>query len=268
MTYPSLEQYNEALQHPQLALLDPAFKTASVAKSGLGLPLALCGGFALTYTVTAGGRKYAVRCFHKQSNALEARYSAIDAQLKSLKSPYFLDFEFQPHGVRVGKGTYPVVKMAWASGTTLGEFLAANYRDPVALDRLDTAMSGLAAFLEDRGIAHGDVQPGNVMVAPDAGSVQLIDYDGMYVPALQAVGSAELGLRNFQHPKRTATTWNASLDRFSFATIALAVRALKADPALWTKYQADENSLLFKANDFAKPAAVSGPRRAADEARA
>ena len=61
MTYPSLEQYNEALQHPQLALLDPAFKTASVAKSGLGLPLALCGGFALTYTVTAGGRKYAVR---------------------------------------------------------------------------------------------------------------------------------------------------------------------------------------------------------------
>lgn len=253
MTYPSLEQYNEALQHPQLALLDPVFKSASIAKTGLGQPLALCGGFALTYTVTAGGQRYAVRCFHKQSNGLETRYSAIATELKSLKSPYFLDFEFQPRGVRIGKGEFPVVKMAWASGTTLGEYLAKNFRDPAALDRLDGAMTRLAAFLEDHGLAHGDVQPGNVMVAADGSSVQLIDYDGMFVPALRSLGSAELGLRNFQHPRRTASTWDATLDRFSFATIALAIRALKADPSLWQKYQADENSLLFKANDFAAP---------------
>jgi len=77
MTYPTLEQYNEAFQHPQLALADPDLKKGSIATTGLGLPLALCGGFALTYTVTTGGAKYAVRCFHKQSNALEKRYTQV-----------------------------------------------------------------------------------------------------------------------------------------------------------------------------------------------
>ena len=253
MSYPTLEQYNEALQHPQLALVDPLFKTASVATTGLGLPLALCGGFALTYTVTASGSKFAVRCFHKQSNGLETRYGAISKRLKSLGSPYFIDFEFQPQGVRVNRHLYPVVKMAWASGSTLGEFVGARHSDAAALLRLDGSLQTLAAYLETQGIAHGDVQPGNVMVASDGGSVQLIDYDGMYLDELKPLGSAERGLRNFQHPARDEKTWDPRLDRFSFITLSIALRALAADPSLWSRYQADETSFLFKANDFAQP---------------
>lgn len=96
MSYPTLEQYNEAFQHPQLALTDPELKQGIIATTGLGLPLALCGGFALTYTIKSGAKKHAVRCFHKQSNALEKRYISISSRLKSLRSPYFVDFEFQP----------------------------------------------------------------------------------------------------------------------------------------------------------------------------
>lgn len=59
MAYPSLEQYNEALQSPQLVLLDPELKRGALRTTGLGLPLALCGGFALTYEVTVGSKKYA-----------------------------------------------------------------------------------------------------------------------------------------------------------------------------------------------------------------
>ena len=70
MSYPSLEQYNEAFQHPDFSLIDPALRKGSIATTGIGLPLALCGGFALTYTLTSGANKFAVRCFHKQSNAL------------------------------------------------------------------------------------------------------------------------------------------------------------------------------------------------------
>lgn len=259
MTYPSLEDYQQALQHPQLALIDPVFKTASIARTGLGQPLALCGGFALTYAVTTVGRKFAVRCFHKQASRLEdqyrleERYRAISHRLGVLSSPYFVDFEFQPRGVRVGRSDFPIVKMAWASGVTLGEFLSTRHRDKDALGRLDVALQNLAAYLEANGVAHGDVQPGNVMVADDGKSVQLIDYDGMYVEQLRALGSAELGLRNFQHPLRTAQSWDAGLDRFSFITIAVAIRALTVDPGLWSRHQADETSLLFKANDFAQP---------------
>ena len=253
MSYPTLEQYNEAFQHPELALTDPELKKGSIATTGLGLPLALCGGFALTYTLKNGTKKHAVRCFHKQSNALEKRYISISNRLRSLKSNYFVEFEFQPQGVRVAGKSFPVVKMAWASGTTLGEFLESNYKNPNSLNALLASLRSLAKYLESQGMAHGDIQPGNVMVADSGKKVQLIDYDGMFVDELRSLGSAELGHRNFQHPKRVTNSWNASLDRFSFITLDISLRALASHPELWTKTHSDGDSVLFKANDFADP---------------
>src|ERR1700730_16565862 len=202
MSYPSLEQYQEALQHPKTALLDPMLLSGQISTSGLGLPLVMCGGFALTYTVASGGKKYAVRCFHKQSPDLEKRYQAISAKLSSLNSSYFLPFEFQAQGVRVAGKAYPIVKMRWAIGDTLGDFVAANYRNKSALASLRASLSSLAQYIEAQQIAHGDIQPGNLMIANGGSSIQLIDYDGMFVPAISVLGSAESGHRNFQHPQR------------------------------------------------------------------
>lgn len=257
MSYPTLEQYNEAFQHPQLALTDPELKQGTIATTGLGLPLALCGGFALTYTIKSGAKKHAVRCFHKQSNALEKRYLSISSRLKSLRSPYFVDFEFQPQGVRVAGKFFPIVKMAWASGTTLGEFLEQNFRNPSHLQNLRVSLRSLAKYLESQGMAHGDVQPGNVMVADTGKKIQLIDYDGIYIDELRTLGSAELGHRNFQHPKRASNSWDESLDRFSFICLDIAIRALESHPELWSKTRSDGDSVLFKANDFAEPSKAS-----------
>ena len=251
--YPTLEQYNEAFQHPQLALTDPELKSGSIATTGLGLPLALCGGFALTYTITSGTKKYAVRCFHKQSNALETRYQSISARLKRLRSPYFVDFEFQPQGVRVGGRAFPIVKMTWAKGTTLGEFLERNHRNPTNLQNLGSSLRTLATYLKGQGMAHGDIQPGNVMVADAGKTLQLIDYDGIFIDELRALGSSELGHRNFQHPGRSSSCWDSSLDRFSFICLDLSLRALASHPELWARTQSDGDSILFKANDFANP---------------
>lgn len=257
MSYPTLEQYNEAFQHPQLALTDPELKQGIIATTGLGLPLALCGGFALTYTIKSGAKKHAVRCFHKQSNALEKRYISISSRLKSLRSPYFVDFEFQPQGVRVAGKSFPIVKMAWASGTTLGEFLEQNYRNPSNLQNLRVSLRSLAKYLESQGMAHGDIQPGNVMVADAGKKIQLIDYDGIFVEELRALGSSELGHRNFQHPKRASNSWDGSLDRFSFICLDIAIRALESQPELWSRTHSDGDSILFKANDFADPSQSS-----------
>jgi len=254
MSYPTLEQYNEAFQYPQTALTDPELKQGSIETTGLGLPLALCGGFALTYTLKSGARKYAVRCFHKQSNELEKRYSSISSRLKNLRSHYFVNSEFQPQGVKVAGKAYPVVKMAWATGTTLGEFLEQRYRSPSELQQLGISLRGLSNFLEGQHMAHGDIQPGNVMIADGGKRIQLIDYDGIFVEDLRPLGSAELGHRNFQHPKRTGTSWDPSLDRFSFIGLDLALRALESHPELWAKTQSDGDAILFKANDFADPA--------------
>lgn len=253
MPYPSLEQYQEALQHPQTALTDPVLRSGKLSVSGLGLPLALCGGFALTYTVNANGKKYALRCFHKQANHLEKRYEVISRTLKQINSPYFVDFEFQKTGVRINGGIFPVVRMEWASGETLGEFMEKRRRDVNALTQLKESFRQLSQYLNTLGISHGDIQPGNVMVSDNGNKIVLIDYDGMFVKELKSLGSSESGQRNFQHPQRTGAQWDDKLDRFAFITLELSLEALRLRPDLWDKTQSDPDAFLFRASDYASP---------------
>jgi hypothetical protein len=253
MGYPSLEQYQEALQHPRTALVDPELRDGTIATSGLGLPMVMCGGFALTYTVKAKSTRYAVRCFHRDSPDLQKRYQAISAKLAQLASPYFLPFEFQPQGVRIAGKAYPIVKMTWASGETLGDFVANNYRNGAALASLRRSLTTLAEMFEPRQIAHGDIQPGNLMVANRGSAIQLIDYDGMFVPAIEALGPSEIGHRNFQHPRRSKQ-FDFRLDRFSLICLDVALSALASDSKLWDDTQSDSETFLFRANDFADPA--------------
>ncbi|GAP66858.1 Mn2+-dependent serine/threonine protein kinase [Mizugakiibacter sediminis] len=151
-----------------------------------------------------------------------------------------------------------MVKMAWASGTTLGEFLEDNLRNSAALGRLADALAKLAAYLQKEGIAHGDLQSGNLMVSRDGSSVQLIDYDGMFVDEIKDLGSAELGHVNFQHPQRKSLNpFDASLDRFSLIALSLSIRALQLDASLWSKTNSEADAILFRTNDFLDPAGSS-----------
>lgn len=253
MAYPSIQQYQETLQYPAQAFTDPVLARGKIAVSGLGTPRVLCGGFALTYAVESGGKKYAVRCFHKEAKNLERRYDAISKKLRALASSYFLEFEYQRAGVRIGTGTFPVVKMVWATGQTLGEFVETNHGNPTKVKNLLDSLSKLSIFLEQAGIAHGDVQDLNIMVSDDGCRVQLIDYDGMYVPELVAMGSSELGQRDYQHPLRDDKKYDSSLDRFSFIALNLALRALCEKPSIWNSSQSGSGVTVFRANDFADP---------------
>lgn len=253
MAYPTLEQYNEALHSPHLVLQDAELKHGRLKTSGLGSPLALCGGFALTYIVDVPGKRFALRCFHKSSRELEQRYKAISSRIRQLASPYFLPFEFITNGIRIQGSTYPIVKMAWAQGRTLAEFLEGEHHNVQALRRLRQALAQLAVFLEQNQIAHGDIQPENVMVSADGGTVQLIDYDGMFVEGFRGRFATELGQINFQHPRRTDKDFNERLDRFSFLTLDVALQALIASPSLWGVSRSEPSAVVFRRNDFLDP---------------
>ncbi len=253
MSYPTFQQYDEALQSPDLVLSDPDLKAGTVKKNGLGLPQALCGGFALTYTLSCGSKKYAVRCFHKKSNALELRYEAISKKLRSLSSDYFLDFEFQPRGIRINTEHFPIVKMAWGAGEELGVFIENNYTQQGAIKNLKRSFLSLSSYLLKTGIAHGDIQSGNILVGDSGSKLQLIDYDGMFVDEIINLGNSECGHKNFQHPGRSSQ-FDRFLDRFSLISVYLALQALESDKSLWEKSKPDGESILFKANDYASPA--------------
>ena len=248
-TYPSMDQYNASVQHPQTAFSDPILRAGKIQSNGLGLPVALGGGFALTYTVVCPGKKFAVRCFHKPTTDLQGRYTKISNSLRTLNSGRFVGFEYQPQGILVNGTRYPIVKMDWVEGETLGSYLETRYSDKAAIDRLRTDFVALERLLREKALAHGDLQNGNVIVNS---GVKLIDYDGMFVPGMAAGQGTEIGHRHFQHPKRAAANFGATMDRFSFIVIDLSLRALLEEPGLFQKYSNGEN-ILLTASDFSDP---------------
>ena len=249
-TYPSMDQYNDAVQHPQTAFSDPALKSGKVAANGLGIPVALGGGFALTYSVASSGRRYAVRCFHKATNGLEDRYAKISRTLGAAGSQYFVGFQYQPTGILVNGKRYPIVRMDWAEGDTLGNHLEAHFSDSGRLNRLRADLQSLQRFLWQKSIAHGDLQNGNLIVGRD---LRLIDYDGVFVSDLPKGQGTEIGHKHFQHPKRTERDFGPDMDRFSFIVLDISLRALAERPSLFQKFSNGEN-VVFTASDYADPA--------------
>jgi serine/threonine protein kinase len=156
--------------------------TSPKRKFHRGLPLALSGGFALTYTVQTARQKFAVRCFHREVPQAQIRYGQNSAKLRLLASPYFVHFDFQGAGIKIRGKTYPVVKMDWVEGDTLGVYLDQISSAPTKLTKLRHEFASLADYLERNDIAHGDIQNENVIVS--GGTLRLIDYDGMFVTGM------------------------------------------------------------------------------------
>src|SRR6266567_1777696 len=251
MSYPQITDYHEAIQHPAQAFIDPDLKQGAVAENNLGLPLVMSGGFALTYAVTTPRRKCAVRCFHREIPAIQQKYDATSKKLRSLAIGCFVDFDFQQSGISVRQRVFPIVRMDSVEGDTLGIWLDKNFNNPPALEKARTDFVAIARLLEREGIAHGDIQNGNVMVAN--GDIKLIDYDGMFVPGMHPGNGSETGHRHFQHPGRRVANFGPGMDRFSFIALDLSLKALVEDRSLYSKFREGGETIIFKANDFADP---------------
>src|SRR5260370_5462183 len=226
MAYPQIVEYHEAVQHPSQAFIDPELKQGAVAENSLGLPLVMSGGFALTYAVTTPRRKCAVRCFHREIPAIQQKYNAISSELRSLTDKCFVWFDFQQSGISIGGQVFPIVRMERVEGDTLGIWLDKHSDDRRGLEKARTDFSAIARFLELKGIAHGDIQNGNVMVAN--GDIKLIDYDGMFVPGMRPGNGSETGHKHFQHPDRRGSAFCPRMGPFSFLALAPSPQSLTA----------------------------------------
>ena len=81
------------------------------------------------------------------------------------------------------------------------------------------------------------------------GSLTLVDYDGMYVPAMQGQKARELGSPDFRHPLRTENDFNEHIDDFPVISILLSLRLIAADPSLLDSYGVSDR-LLFAESDY------------------
>ena len=255
MDGPRGADYLEALQFPEESFRDPELAAGTVDVSALGLPRPVSGNVASVFKVTApSGRAYAVRCFVRRYETLSARYAAIGQRLGKVGGTWKVGVDFQPEGVLVGDTWQPIVKMEWSEATPLMPWVEAHLWDTAALSYAAARFASVVGELRAAGIAHGDLQHGNILVAP-GGDIRLVDYDGMYVPemARMRLQSNELGHRNYAHPGRTLEDFGPHLDGFPSWVVYASLAALSIDPLLWGRLDGGDECLLFRAADFADP---------------
>src|SRR5262249_3772596 len=150
-----------------------------------------------------GGKKWAVKCFTRQVAGLRERYAAISAYLRQANLPFMVDFSYLEQGIQVKGQWYPILKMDWVDGFALNQFIKQHADNPPLLEVLSQLWLRLAQRLREANLAHCDLQHGNVLLVPGAKAsslrVRLIDYDGMFVPALANQRSGEVGHPAYQH---------------------------------------------------------------------
>jgi hypothetical protein len=251
MKLPALVDYQQAVQAPSVAFLDDALRRSQPRLNPLGTPAVSSGGFALTFDVTVDGHRYAIRCFHKQSNHRQERYARISEFIRSARLDFLVAVDYLPDGIRVGEQVFPIVRMPWVKGSRLNDWLDDHLAESDAVERVRRHIAEAVLVLRQHKVAHGDIQHGNILVTANE-SVRLIDYDGMYLPPLRHYGAAdEQGNRNYQHPERN-TQYDDSLDLFAAYVVDLSLAAIAHDPRLWKEFNSGEN-LLFSSVDFANP---------------
>src|SRR5581483_5517227 len=177
------------------------------------MPSVWSGNLAQVHALQLGAKRWAVKCFTRSSPDIKRRYAAIASAVAAARLPFCVGFQFLDDEILVNGRRYPIVKMDWVSGTTLDAFVKTHLTDPSALVSIARQLLQAVHSMEACGIAHGDLQHGNIILTTQG--LKLVDYDGIFVPAFRGQEAPELGLPGYQHPRRSARDYNARLDRFA-----------------------------------------------------
>jgi hypothetical protein len=263
-------EYRDALQAPDLAFLDHELRGGRPVLDRHGLPRASSGNFAAVFHVRCLLRQYAVRCFLRSIEGMHERYRLISGALGDAPATagrWTVGFEYVPDGVRVGGAVYPLIKMEWVDGTQLHTYVGANLGRPDRIYELAGSFLTMMCDLRQSGLAHGDLQHGNILVTR-AGGLKLVDYDCVFTPQMAGERAPEVGHPNYQHPRRSAEHFDESLDDFSSWVIYVSLVALAYAPWLWSRFDGGDECLLLRKKDFLYPessGAISAMRVAISE---
>ena len=252
MQYPLMSEYVSAIRDAsdnldELAHLVPVLDNH-------GEPYRSSGAFAVVFKMKdeQTGKCYALKCFLEEQEGRAEAYRLIADELDCVDSSYITSVKYLDKEIFVDSSCeedeFPVLLMDWIDGETMETYIAENYQDNYAMAMLCYRFCKMAAWLRSQPFAHGDIKPDNIMVRPD-GSLTLIDYDGMFVPAMKGQKSPTIGTKDFSHPFRTVDDFDETIDDFALASIALSLKAISLNPYLLDEYGAADR-LLFSAEDY------------------
>ena len=253
MIYPTLPEYVQAIRFSEdnfdkLSNLRPVLDAD-------GNPIMSSGNFAVVFKMEEmqSGKLYAVKCFYKEQEGREESYKLIASELEYISSTFLTPIKYLEKELFVdtnqGNDTeFPVLLMDWVEGLTLDKYIRNNIHDSYKLSLLAYQFCRMGSWLLSQEFAHGDLKPDNIIVRED-GQLVLVDYDGMFVPAMRGQKAHKLGSVDYRHPLRTEDVFNGNIDDFSIASIALSLKAISLKPELLNDFGA-EDRLLFCAKDY------------------
>ena len=252
MQYPLISEYVRAIQDAsnnldKLAHLMPVLDDH-------GEPYRSSGAFAVVFKMRdeQTGKYYALKCFTEEQEGRAEAYCKIADELECVDSSYLTSVKYLEKEIFVDSSCeedeFPVLLMDWIDGETMETYIAENYQDNYAMAMLCYRFCKMAAWLRSQPFAHGDIKPDNIMVRPD-GNLTLVDYDGMFVPAMKGQKSPTIGTKDFSHPLRTVDDFDETIDDFALASIALSLKAISLRPSLLDEYGGADR-LLFSVEDY------------------
>ena len=253
MNYPLISEYIQAIKlseenFDKLTNLCPVLDVD-------GNPIMSSGNFAVVFKMLdkQTGKFYAVKCFLREQEGREESYKLIASELEYISSAFLTPIKYFEKELFVdttqGNDTeFPVLLMDWVEGLTLYKYIRNNIHDQYKLALIAYQFCRMGSWLLSQEFAHGDLKPDNIIVRED-GQLVLVDYDGMFVPAMRGQKSRELGSVDYRHPLRTENVFNCSIDDFSIASIALSLKAISLKPELLNDF-GTEDRLLFCVKDY------------------
>ena len=252
MQYPLISEYLAAIRdaHDNLDKLSHLVPVLD----NYGEPYRSSGAFAVVFKMKdeQTGKCYALKCFTEEQEGRAEAYRQIAEELEFVDSPYITFVKYLEKELFVDSNCedneFPVLLMDWIEGETMETYIADHYMDNYAMSMLCYRFCKMAAWLRSQPFAHGDIKPDNIMVRPD-GTLTLVDYDGMFVPAMKGQKSPTIGTKDFSHPLRTIDDFDETIDDFALASMALSLKAISLNPSLLDEYGASDR-LLFSAADY------------------
>lgn len=251
----SLLDISNSLKNAKVCLKIPELAGGHVVEVN-GHPVSSSGGYCVVYKFQlANGNYKALRIWHKDLSLLPDLPEVAEKvanELGRLQSDYFVDYKYYDKAILVAGQFYPAVVMDWCEGQDLKDYISANVGDSSKMQSLANQFKKMVKFFHDNEISHGDLQHGNIRIRPN-GTICVLDYDSMYIPALEGKTEYIKGLPSFQHPTaRDANEFlNPKVDYFSESVIYLALMLLIKDPSLWTnEVKRCDGILLFDNNDL------------------
>ena len=252
MQYPLISEYLAAIRdaHDNLDKLSHLVPVLD----NYGDPYRSSGAFAVVFKMKdeQTGKCYALKCFTEEQEGRAEAYRQIAEELEFVDSPYITSVKYLEKELFVDSNCedneFPVLLMDWIEGETMEAYIADHYMDNYAMSMLCYRFCKMAAWLRSQPFAHGDIKPDNIMVRSD-GTLTLVDYDGMFVPAMKGQKSPTIGTKDFSHPLRTIDDFDETIDDFALASMALSLKAISLNPSLLDEYGASDR-LLFSAADY------------------